>query len=218
MIGVFGGTFAPIHNGHLRLAIEARTQLGASEIRLIPAACPPLRTPPGVAAERRLRWVQLAIAGEDGLRADDRELKRPGPSYTVDTLAELRAEHPTTPLCLLLGQDAARRLPEWHRWETLRDFAHLVFFSRTGEAPEFPAPLTQHLHGHRAHSVAHLHQDPCGLWWRCDLPPLDISATRIRQRIKAGQSIRGLVPDAVIRDFTPHDLEILTRNETPSAA
>src|SRR5689334_3470917 len=114
-IGIFGGTFAPIHNGHLRLAIEALEQLELAQVRLIPAARPPLRAAPAVPAQRRLRWLKLAIRGEPGLVADERELRRQGPSFTVDTVAGLRDEFPRTPLCLLLGGDAARQLPQWRR-------------------------------------------------------------------------------------------------------
>ena len=102
-IGIFGGTFAPIHNGHLQLALTARDRLGLSQVRLLPAPQPPLRHRPAIAAQRRLEWVRLAIKGHPKLVADGRELKRTGMSYTIDTLAELRDEFPATPLCLLLG-------------------------------------------------------------------------------------------------------------------
>jgi len=170
---------------------------------------PPLRAQPAIAAERRLRWVRLAIAGEAGLAADDRELRRPGPSYTVDTLRELRAEHPQAPLCLLLGADAARQLPRWHRWKELAEYAHLVFFNRPGAAHKPPAALSQFLRRRRARGPAQLRRAPAGLWWRCEMPALDISASDIRKRLKAGLSVRGLVPDAVLNDFTPKDLEVL---------
>ncbi|MGH8442621.1 MAG: nicotinate (nicotinamide) nucleotide adenylyltransferase, partial [Nevskiaceae bacterium] len=141
LIGVFGGTFAPIHNGHLRLALIARQRLGLSEVRLVPAASPPLRDAPAIPASRRLRWVRRAIARQPGLRADARELARRGPSYTFDTLASLRAQFPRAALCLLLGQDAARSLPRWHRWRELPGLAHLVIFDRPGQKPALPAAL-----------------------------------------------------------------------------
>jgi nicotinate-nucleotide adenylyltransferase len=133
VIGIFGGTFAPIHHGHLRLAIEARDALQLDEVRLIPAAQPPLRAAPALPAARRLRWVRLAIGRERGLVADGRELARRGPSYTIDTLVSLRAQFPRAALCLLLGQDAARSLPRWHRWRELLEYAHLVIFARPGQ-------------------------------------------------------------------------------------
>ena len=213
MIGVFGGTFAPIHNGHLRLAIEAREQLGLDEVRFVVAAQPPLKAAPRIAAARRLRWVRLAIAGETGLVADDRELSRAGPSYTIDTLEGLRREQPGEPLCLLLGQDAARQLPQWHRWKALLDCAHLVFFNRPGQKPALTAPVARLLRGRKAASPAALRRKPAGLWWRAAVTPLAMSATGIRQCLREGRSVRGLVPDRVIDDFTSEDLAAFRRNK-----
>lgn len=211
MIGVFGGTFAPIHNGHLRLAVAAREQLRLTEVRFVPAAQPPLRRAPAVRAARRLRWVRLAIAGQRALRVDDRELRRKGPSYTVDTLMSLRAEYPRTPLCLLLGQDAVRQLPRWREWRRLPELAHLVFFHRPGRPAPLPPPLARLLRGRRARSVAQLRARPAGLWWRCSMPPVPISASRVRQQLRRGVSVHGLVPEAVIADFTPQDLEAFAK-------
>lgn len=208
-IGVFGGTFAPIHHGHLRLAIEAREQLGLDQVRLLPAARPPLRAVPAVPAARRLRWVGLAIAGERGLVADDRELRRAGPSYTVDTLASLRRDFPDAALCLLVGQDAARRLPRWARWRELPGLAHLVFFHRPGEPAALPAPVARLLRGRRARSAGQLRTRRAGLWWRCEMPLLEISATDIRRRLGENLSVRGLVPAAVVDDLRSKDLEAL---------
>ncbi len=212
MIGIFGGTFAPIHNGHLRLATAARRQLRLTEVRLVPAASPPLRARPAIAAKRRLRWVKLAIGGRRGLVADARELRRKGPSYTVDTLESLRAQFPRTPLCLLLGQDAARSLPRWHRWRELPALAHLVFFNRPGQPAALPAALARLLHGRRARSVRELKRRPAGLWLRARMPPMDISASGIRRRLGRGLSVAGLVPDTVLADFTRKDLEAFRRS------
>lgn len=211
-IGVFGGTFAPVHNGHLRLAIEAREALGLDEVRLVPAARNPLRPAPPVPAARRLRWVKLAIGRERGLVADGLEIARRGPSYTIDTLAALRARHPRAALCLLLGQDAARSLPRWHRWRELPGYAHLVFFARPGESPVLPSALARLLRGRRARGAADLRRRPAGLWLRLPLAPLAISGSDVRRRLRAGLSVRGLVPDTVVADFTRRDLEALRRS------
>jgi nicotinate-nucleotide adenylyltransferase len=211
-IGVFGGTFAPIHNGHLRLAIEARDQLRLDQVRLIPAARPPLRAAPAVPGARRLRWVRLAIGRERGLVADGRELARGGPSYTIDTLASLRAQFPRAALCLLLGQDAARRLPQWRRWRELPAFAHLVIVARPGAGPALPPALSRLLRGRRARSAAELRRRRAGLWLRLPLAPLDISGTDVRRRLAAGLSVRGLVPDTVAAAFTRRDLEAFRRS------
>lgn len=211
-IGVLGGTFAPIHNGHLRLARYARARLGLSEVRLIPAAEPPLRAQPAIPPARRLRWVKRAIARDPHLVADARELRRKGPSYTVDTLESLRAQFPRAPLCLLLGQDAARQLPRWHRWRELPQLAHLVLFHRPGAKAALPAPLARLLRNRRARSARELRRTPAGLWLRAALPPRAISASDIRRRLAAGLSVRGLVPDTVIEDFTQKDLEAFRRS------
>ena len=212
MIGIFGGTFAPIHNGHLRLATAARRQLRLAEVRLVPAANPPLRDKPAIDAKRRLRWVKLAIARRHGLVADARELRRKGPSYTVDTLESLRKQFPRTPLCLLLGQDAARSLPRWHRWRELPALAHLVFFNRPGQPAALPAALARLLRGRRARSARELKRQPAGLWLRARMPPMAVSASDIRRRLGRGLSVAGLVPDTVRADFTRKDLEAFRRS------
>jgi nicotinate-nucleotide adenylyltransferase len=135
-IGIFGGTFDPIHYGHLRTALELKRALDLARLHFVPAASPPHRTAPSTDAALRLRMVQAAIAGEPGFFADDRELKRPGLSYTFDTLTSFRAEFPDRPLCLLLGMDEFLNLPYWHKWRELLDLAHVVVAQRPGwEAP-----------------------------------------------------------------------------------
>ncbi|WP_293001377.1 nicotinate-nucleotide adenylyltransferase [Nevskia sp.] len=218
--GVFGGTFAPIHNGHLRLAIELREKLGLSEVLVIPSARPPHRAAPGVSAERRLEWVRLGVGDEPGLTVDAREVRRLAasgvPSYTYDTLAELKAEHPDTPLMLLLGDDAANQLHTWHRWRELFELANLVFVERPYEPPAPSAELAAFLRGRKAPSIDALHQRAAGWWLPVSVPPLAISSTRVRQLLQAGRSVRGLVPDAVIRSLTPEDVRLLTLDEDPA--
>jgi len=216
-IGIFGGTFAPIHHGHIRLALELRERLGLERVLFVPSAHPPHRAAPEVPPPRRLEWVRLALAGEPGLAVDDREIRRAGPSYTYDTLAALRQEHGAeTPLLLLLGDDAANQLHTWHRWRELFDLAHLVLVERPYEPPA-PAPeLAAFLRGRRAASAAALLARPAGGWIAASIPPLAISSTRIRQLLKAGRSIRGLVPDAVIQTLTTEDVRALTHDEDPA--
>lgn len=215
-IALFGGTFAPIHHGHLRLAIEARERLGVERVHLIPSARPPHRAAPGISAARRLHWVQLACAGEPGLVVDDRELRREGRSYTVDTLAELRAEHADAPLLLLLGGDAASQFHTWHRWQQIAQLAHLVFVTRPDALRVLAPELAALLGGRRADHAQALHQRPAGLWLDLELPPLAISSTRVRRLLKARRSVRGLVPQAVIDSFTPEDIDFLTHDEDPA--
>ena len=219
-LGFFGGTFAPIHHGHLRLAIELRERLALDRVLLVPSARPPHRAAPGVSPQRRLDWARLAVDGEPGLEVDDREVRRAlsgsEPSYTYDTLAEIRAEQPDTPLCLLLGDDAANQLQTWHRWRELFDLAHLVFVERPYEPPAPSAELSAFLRGRRAASSAALRERRAGLWLPLAVPPLAISSTRIRQLLAASRSIRGLVPEAVIRSLTPEDVTALTIHEDPA--
>lgn len=219
-LGFFGGTFAPIHHGHLRLAIELRERLRLDRLLLVPSARPPHRATPEVPAQRRLEWLRLAVGDEPGLQVDDREVRRARersePSYTYDSLAELRAEHPATPLVLLLGDDAANQLHAWHRWRELFDLAHLVFVERPYEPPAPSAELAAFLRGRRAADIDALHARPAGLWLPMNVPPLAISSTRIRQLLAAGRSIRGLVPEAVIRSLTPEDVRALTFDEDPA--
>jgi nicotinate-nucleotide adenylyltransferase len=216
-IGVFGGTFAPIHHGHIRLALELRERLGLSRVLIVPSANPPHRAAPEVPPQRRLEWARLAVAGEAGLVVDDREIRRDGPSYTYDTLAGLRAEvGDAAPLVLLLGDDAANQLHTWHRWRELFDLAHLVLVERPYEPPA-PAPeIVAFLRGRRAASAQALLDQPSGSWIAASIPPLAISSTRIRQLLKAGRSIRGLVPEAVLRSFTTEDVRALTHDEDPA--
>lgn len=216
-IGVFGGTFAPIHHGHLRLALELRERLELAEVRIVPCGQPAHRAAPEVSAERRLHWARLALDGEPRLRIDDREVRRAGASYTYDTLQALRDElGPATPLVLLLGDDAANGFHSWHRWREIAGLAHLVFVERPYEPPA-PAPeLAAFLRGRRAGSAAELLAQPQGLWLSASIPPLAISSTRIRRLLAAGRSIRGLVPEAVIHDLTPEDVRLLTHDEDPA--
>jgi len=218
--GLFGGTFAPIHHGHLRLAIELRERLRLDRVLLVPSARPPHRASPEVPPQRRLDWVRLAVGDETGLIVDDREVRRAlagnEPSYTYDTLAELRREAPEAPLLLLLGDDAANQLHTWHRWRELFDLAHLIFVERPYEPPAPSAELTAFLRGRRAMTVDALHARTAGLWMPVNVPPLAISSTRIRQLLHAGRSIRGLVSEAVIRSLTPEDVRALTFDEDPA--
>ena len=185
-------------------------------MHVIPSAQPPHRDRPQVSAERRMDWVRLALQHEPSLVADDRELRRSGPSYTYDTLASLRDEHPTRPLVLLLGDDAANQFHTWHRWREISDLAHLVFVERPYEPPA-PAPeLVAHLRGRRAAQIDHLHMQPAGLWLSANIPPLAISSTRVRRLLKAGRSVRGLVPESVIASFTHKDISLLTHDEEPA--
>jgi len=196
-IGILGGTFDPVHNGHLRLAIEMREALGLSSVKLIPASVPPLRNAPDIDASKRLRMLEAAIEGEEGLEIDDCELHRKGTSYTVDTLRSIRKDVGDTPLCLIVGMDAFRRFDQWHQWEKLLDLAHIAVAHRPGsEAPESGA-VAEFVKARRVDDPERLRERGAGYVIVRNIPALDISATRIRALLSTGQSIRYLVPDQV---------------------
>lgn len=203
---MFGGTFDPVHFGHLR---SARALLGAGpvrELRFMPAARPPHRGAPSVAAQHRALMLEAAIADEPRFACDRRELRRSGPSFMVDSLRELRTElGPFTSIALVLGCDAFLGLPTWHRWRDLRSYAHLIILARPGW--DFPAhgELREYMAAHQA-SLASLADLPSGGLSRVDLPPQDVSATRVRALLQSGQSAQGLVPDVVLRYIEEHGL------------
>jgi nicotinate-nucleotide adenylyltransferase len=202
-IGIFGGTFDPIHFGHLRTAFELLQVLGLEEVRIVPAGSPPHRGLPACDAEHRLAMARAAVADQPGLVVDDREIRRQGPSYTVLTLRELRREQPTRPLCLIVGMDAFLGLPQWHEWREVLALAHVVVAHRPGwQAPD-TGTLGELLAARGTQRVADLHESPAGRLHVRPVTQLEISSTDLRELIVAGQDPRYLLPDAVraiIRD------------------
>jgi len=161
-MGIFGGTFDPIHYGHLRTAYELLATLRLPEMRFMPAGDPPHRNSTVASNELRLEMVRAATAGQPGFTVDDREMRREGPSYTVETLAELRAEAPQRPLCLVVGMDAFLGLPKWHRWRDLLSLAHLVVAHRPGWRAPSLGPLGELLVDHGTGTVSDLHEAVSG--------------------------------------------------------
>ncbi len=197
-IGIFGGTFNPIHNGHLRLALELYERLDLAEVRLIPSANPPHRKQPSVSSQHRLEMVQAAIAGVEGLSVDDRELRRLGLSYTVDTLSSLGKDYPQSPLCLILGMDAFLGLPQWYQWERLISLAHLLVVRRPNSLLSEKHTMYEFWKAHQASSPDDFKQQIAGTIWLEEIPALNISATQIRRIIAAGKNPRYLLPEAVL--------------------
>jgi nicotinate-nucleotide adenylyltransferase len=197
-IAILGGTFNPIHHGHLRSALELRQRLHLAEVRLMPAAVPPHRAAPDCPAQLRAEMVRLAVADEEGISCDSRELSRPGPSYTIDSLTEIRAQMGAdASISLVMGTDAVAQLDSWHSWRQLIEFAHIIVIARPGwELPqqgEVAAWLQQHL----TQTTATLQHEPCGGVYVETLTPLAISSSEIRRQIGAGESPRYLLPDVV---------------------
>jgi nicotinate-nucleotide adenylyltransferase len=205
-IGILGGTFDPVHIGHLRGALEVAELLDLDEVRLIPSARPPHRGTPQVSAEDRLAMVQCAVQGVTPLTVDDRELRRDKPSYTVDTLLSLRQELAAhDQLFLLLGWDAFCGLPSWHRWEELLDHCHILVLQRPDADSEAPDELRNLLAGRSVSDPLTLN-GPGGQISFIWQTPLEVSATQLRERLAGGRSIRFLVPDAVLAYIHAHGL------------
>lgn len=209
-VGILGGTFDPIHFGHLRLAEEMAQQLDLEEVRFIPSGRPWHRDVPGAQPTQRLEMVRLAIAGNPRFRLDGREVSSGSPGYTVETLAGLRPElGANRPLCLLLGADAFLGLATWHRWQDLFGLAHIAVAQRPGfplRVEQMSAALRAEVEGRMSNDPHQLQNTPCGKVLACPMALLDISATRIRAAIAAGQSPRYLLPDAVVDYIQTHHL------------
>jgi nicotinate-nucleotide adenylyltransferase len=204
-LGIVGGTFDPIHYGHLRLAADVKAALALSEVRLIPAGIPPHRPPPIASGADRLAMTGLGCAEFAGLVADGREIRQAGPSYTVTTLQSLHAEDVTRPLALIIGSDAFAGLTGWFRWEQIFTLAHLVVVERPG-APALPdaAPsaLQEQWQRRMTTDPSRLSRQLAGAIVRQTVTPQLISATQIRSVLARGDAgrdeLRGLLPAAVL--------------------
>lgn len=207
MIGLLGGTFDPIHYGHLRPAHEVHRRLGFELLHVVPVSTPPHRGPPVASPADRLRMVELAVAEFPGLVADDREIRRGGVSYTVPTLEELRAGAGDRPVCLLVGADAYAGLPAWHRWERLFELAHIVVMQRPGTPPPARDRAPSWAAGRIVESVAGLAGRPAGGILFVTVTPCDVSATRLRALIAEGETPpRDALPAAVWEYIRRHGL------------
>jgi nicotinate-nucleotide adenylyltransferase len=209
---ILGGTFDPVHYGHLRLADDVRRALGVGEVRLMPGRDPPHRAGPDANAVDRAAMLHLAVAGHPGLVVDGRELNRTGKSYSVVTLEELRAEYPERPLWLLLGADAFRGLPLWHRWRDIFDLAHIVVVERPGVAlrEALPPELATEWKKRQIRDAAPLFSSPAGAIYVQHVSPQPISATAIRAKLAQGvngnEELAQLLPAAVLTYIDQHHL------------
>ena len=196
-MGIFGGTFDPIHYGHLRTAFEMLQALRFDEVRFMPCGNPPHRETPHADADLRLKMVQVATEGQYGFVVDDRELQREGPSYSVDTLTALRSEFPLRSLALIIGMDAFLSLPKWYLWREILQLSHIVVAHRPGWRAPDVGPLGELLADRGTHRIGDLHQSKSGHIYIHDVTQLEISSTEIRELVAVGRDPRFLMPDAV---------------------
>ena len=205
-VGVLGGTFNPVHYGHLRSALELVERLQLQQLRLMPCAVPPHREAPACSAQHRAAMAGLAVAGEPRLACDSRELQREGKSYTIDSLIELRDElGADLGLYLVMGCDAVLTIDTWHRWRELLDWAHIVVIARPGWHLPHSGTVARWLASHELPAAAALERPAGGIIVE-ELRPLAISATEIRDLLAAGRSARYLLPEPVLDYIESHRL------------
>lgn len=203
MIGILGGTFDPIHFGHLRTALEVAEHFGIPDMRLIPGSVPPHRPQPHASPEQRLAMLQVALRSEACLQADDRELRREGHSYSVLTLESFRAERgKACPILFTLGFDAFLQFQSWHRWQDILQLVHLVVVHRPG----YSLPPEGWYKPHVSANPDDLRTTPAGWIYPLAVTALDISATDLRKRLQQGKNPRYLLPDTVLDYIQTHQL------------
>ena len=209
-IGILGGTFNPIHFGHLRMAQELADALQLDVVHFIPAANPPHKDAPTTSAQHRAAMVQLGIAGNKTFAFDDRELQRTGASYTLDTLHNLRNElGAQCSITLFMGSDAFTKFDTWHRWQEIIDLCHIALVQRPqlrGHDQKLSRTLETFLHNHYSENADDLHSQPSGFVTMRQVTALDISSTAIRHALQQGDSVRYLMPDNVIDYIKQHQL------------
>jgi nicotinate-nucleotide adenylyltransferase len=201
-IGIFGGTFDPIHFGHLRTALELQQRLSLQEVRFVPCADPPHRDAASTAGALRLDMVAAAVAGESAFVVDDREFRREGPSYSVDTLSAIRGENPDASLCLLMGMDSFLGLPSWYHWEEIIELSHIVVAHRPGCHVPDEGPLGGLLATCGTDQAVSLRDAACGRVFVMPVTQLEISSTELRTLLGRGLDPKFLLPDRVRKMIT----------------
>ena len=210
LVGILGGTFNPIHYGHLRMAQELADGLGMDEVKFIPSANPPHKDSVTVSAEHRAAMVKLAIADNPKFSIDELELNRDGASYTIDTLISLRETlGKDTSLCLMMGSDAFVKLNTWHRWQELLDYAHIILVQRPDIAkqqPPLPKEVQALLEAHYTEQISDLSNQNAGLINMQAISAQDISSSQIRENLNHGISVRYLLPNNVAEYIAQQNL------------
>ncbi|MBY0544889.1 MAG: nicotinate-nucleotide adenylyltransferase [Gammaproteobacteria bacterium] len=205
-IGVMGGSFDPIHFGHLRTATELVQIIDLQKILLIPCQAPVHKERSFAAPQHRLAMIQLALADDSRIVASDQELIRETPSYTIETLTALRKTHPDVPLVLIMGSDAFVNIATWKNWHSIPDFAHIVVAVRAGQKMHLDSEIERFLKTRQTLDYGDLHETLAGKIFLQFVTPLDISSTAIRCQLEAGYSPRYLLPDTVLAYIKTHHL------------
>lgn len=209
MIAILGGTFNPIHLGHLYLAAQLQEKCNFDSIRFMPAALPALKDTPSVTAEQRAEMVDIAISDHPYFAVDTRELSRPGTSYTIDTLVLLREELGNqVSLCWLMGSDAFAHLNAWHRWQELLNYAHLIVVKRPNntDLSDLNPEVQNLLNQHAAQSIEEIRQQAHGKILVQEIAALDISSTDIREKIRNKKDVGNMIPTGVLIYIQQHQL------------
>jgi nicotinate-nucleotide adenylyltransferase len=197
-IGILGGTFDPVHHGHLRTALELKQILDLQSIRFLPCNIPVHKEKTHASAEHRIKMLHLAIADEPTFVVDDREIQRQSPSYMIESLTSLRQEFPDTPLVLILGSDVFTHLPDWKNWRQLIELAHIAIAVRAGKKMHLDSEMERFLTAHQDLDYGCLHESLAGKIFLQFVTPLDISSNTIRCQLEAGYDARFLLPDTVL--------------------
>ena len=198
MIGILGGTFDPIHFGHIKPSLELLSQLPLREIRFVPCRIPPHRSQPHASAQHRWRMVEIVAKQQAGFVSDPRELRREGISYTIDTLEDLRRDlGASDSLCLIMGNDAFCEFTQWHRWQEILTLAHILVMKRPGASLPTQGDVAQLLQRARLRQPAELTQKSSGGILLCEVTQVNISSTEVRACIRAGKQPRFLIPGPV---------------------
>jgi nicotinate-nucleotide adenylyltransferase len=203
LVGLYGGTFDPIHVGHLHAAQAAREELNLSSVHLILSARPGHRSAPAEDTDHRWQMLQLACSVSPGLVADDSELRRSGLSYTIDTLMAWTQAHPDAIPCWIMGQDAFATLPIWHRWLELMQWCNIIVLRRPGDERVEPVEVQRLC---QQHEVDSMDDQKTGQIYRVHRPMLEVSATDVRKRLKKGARVKNLLADPVYTYIKRHHL------------
>jgi len=205
-IGLFGGTFDPIHSGHLKIAEQLIDLLDLQCMQFIPNKHPMYRDKPVANAKHRLAMTRIATAHYPKFIVNDVEINRPGPTYTIDTITAIREQIPKQPLCLLIGEDVFASMNGWHDWKKIPDMVHLIIIDRPGVTHPYNSEIQALFDERKTHDTHSLSKKPGGKIIRHLIDPLTISATKVRKKLKTGEDVSREVPPEVLRYIEQHHL------------